>query len=87
MSDPISVEVTVLSILSEILEEPVDDLRGYPVLAAYEWDSVRLLEALTHMESQLGVTLDLRSYQTARTVDDLVDLIQDAAEKTTTGQR
>jgi acyl carrier protein len=87
MSNPVSVEVTIVSILSEVLEQPEEDLREYPILAAYHWDSLRLLEALAHMESQLGITLDLRSYQAARTVDDLVELVQDAAAKTPTGQR
>lgn len=84
MSDPASVETTVLNILSEVLDEPADNLCARRVLAAYEWDSIRLLEALVQMESQLGVTLDLRSYQTARRVDDLVNLVLAAVEKATT---
>lgn len=87
MNDPASVEVTVLNILSEVLDEPADDLRGHPVLAAYEWDSLRLLEALVQMESALGVTLDLRSYQAARKVDDLVNLVLATVHKKATIQR
>lgn len=69
------VEATVLDILSEALDESVEDLRSRRVLAAYEWDSITTLMTLSQLESRFGVTLDLRSYHAARTVDDLVDLV------------
>jgi len=75
MSDAASVEATILDILSETLDESVGDLRSHRVLAAYEWDSITSLLSLAQLESQFGVTLDLRSYHAARTVDDLVSLI------------
>ena len=78
MSDAASVEAVesaVLDILSEALDESVDDLRANRVLAAHEWDSITSLLSLAQLESQFGVTLDLRSYHAARTVDDLVNLI------------
>ena len=75
MSDDASVEATILDILSETLDESVGDLRSHRVLAAYEWDSITSLLSLAQLESQFGVTLDLRSYHAARTVDDLVNLI------------
>lgn len=86
MSESASVERTVVNILSDVLHESVEDLRNHPVLAAYDWDSLSSLEALAQLESQLGVTLDLRSYQAARKIDDLVDLVQHAGAMTT-GQR
>lgn len=86
MTDRTSVQLTVLDILSDVLTESVADLRGHPVLAAYDWDSLRSLEALAQLESQLGVTLDLRSYQAARSVDDLVELVLAGSAKTTAGR-
>ena len=78
MSDAASVEAVeeaVLDILSEALEESVDDLRANRVLATHEWDSITSLLSLAQLESQFGVTLDLRAYHAARTVDDLVKLV------------
>jgi acyl carrier protein len=72
-----AVEATILDILSDALDEPVDDLRSNRVLAAHEWDSITSLLSLAQLESQFGVTLDLRSYHAARTVDDLVNLVVD----------
>jgi acyl carrier protein len=86
MSESASVERTVVNILSDVLHESVEDLRAHPVLAAYDWDSLSSLEALSQLESQLGITLDLRSYQAARTISDLVDLVQHAGA-VTSGQR
>ncbi|GAA1927945.1 acyl carrier protein [Streptantibioticus ferralitis] len=67
--------LTVLETLGEVLETPVDDLRANPVLASHAWDSLRSLEALTQLEVRLGVDFDLRTFNAARTVDDLVRLI------------
>jgi acyl carrier protein len=69
------IEETVLDILSEALDESVDDLRTQRVLALYEWDSITTLLTLSQLEAHFGVTLDLRSYHAARTVDDLVNLV------------
>jgi acyl carrier protein len=77
MSSQVSVGATVLEILSEVLEEPVDDLRKEPVLAAHDWNSLVSLEVLAQLESQLDVVLDLRSFHAVRTVDDLIGLAAD----------
>ena len=53
----------------------MDGLRQQPILAAYEWDSLSSLEALSQLESRLQISLDLRSYQAVRTVADLVALV------------
>jgi acyl carrier protein len=79
MTDMDGTASVVLNTLSEVLNEPVDDLRAQPVLAAHEWDSLASLEALAQLESRLAVTLDLRAYHAARTVDDLIDLVAAAA--------
>jgi acyl carrier protein len=87
MSEPTEVQQTVLTILSDVLRVSVDDLRQHPVLAAYQWDSLSMLEALAQLESSLGVSLDLRYYQQARTVDDLLSLIAESSAGTPAGQR
>jgi len=79
MSDRAWVGATVLDILSEVLNEPVGDLRAQPILAGHDWDSLASLEALAQLESQLGVTLDLRSFHAAREIDDIVGLVMNAA--------
>jgi acyl carrier protein len=71
------VEETVLDILSEALDEPVEGLRTQRVLALYEWDSITTLLTLSQLEARFGITLDLRSYHAARTVDDLVNLVSE----------
>jgi len=78
MSDAASVAETVLDILSGVLDETPDDLRARPVLASYEWDSISSLDALSQLESKLDVTLDLRAFHAARTVDDIVALVKPA---------
>ena len=85
MSQPETIEQTVLQVLSEVLRKPIDELRRQPVLAAYKWDSLSSLEALAQLESLLGVSLDLRSYQQTRTVADLVRLVSPAASSTLAG--
>jgi len=83
-----SIDTTVLDTVGEVLNEPVGNLRTRPVLAAYEWDSVASLEVLAQLESRLRVTLDLRTYHGARTLQDLVDLVAAAvAAKATADQR
>lgn len=79
VTDTTAVEAVVLSTLSEVLMEPVDALRAQPVLAAHDWDSMKSLEALSQLENQLSVTLDLRAYHAARTLEDLIDLVAAAA--------
>ncbi|MBM4795424.1 acyl carrier protein [Streptomyces sioyaensis] len=75
MSELAATRLAVLETLGQVLETPVDDLRANPVLAAHAWDSLRSLEVLTLLEDRLGVDFDLRSFNAARTVDDLVHLI------------
>lgn len=78
MSAQTSIETTVMSILSHVLNESAADLRAQPVLAAHEWDSLTSLEVLAQLENQLYVSLDLRRYHAARSIDDLVSLVGDA---------
>jgi acyl carrier protein len=87
MNEVEPVQDTVCKILSDVLHESVADLLAQPVLAAYEWDSLSSLEALSQLESRLAITLDLRSFQAVRTVQDLVDLVQRTPARTTAGQR
>lgn len=87
MSEPTEVQQTVLTILSDVLRVSVDDLRQQPVLASYQWDSLAMLEALAQLESSLGVSLDLRYYQQARTVEDLLALIAESSTGAPAAQR
>ena len=87
MNDVEPVQDTVCRILSDVLHESVEDLLEQPVLAAYEWDSLSSLEALSQLESRLSITLDLRSFQAVRTIEDLVDLVGRTPARTTAGQR
>jgi len=87
MSEPTEVQQTVLTILSDVLRVPADDLRQQPVLASYQWDSLAMLEALAQLEGSLGVSLDLRFYQQARTVDDLLSLIAESGAGAPAAQR
>jgi len=87
MSEQTEVQQTVLTILSDVLRVSEEDLRQQPVLASYQWDSLAMLEALAQLESSLGVSLDLRFYQQARTVDDLLALIAESSTGTPAGQR
>jgi acyl carrier protein len=90
MNEVEPVQDTVCKILSDVLHESVADLLAQPVLAAYEWDSLSSLEALSQLESRLAITLDLRSFQAVRTIEDLVDLVssvQRPPARTAAGQR
>jgi acyl carrier protein len=73
-----ALDTTVLEILADVLDEPADALTAHPVLAAHEWDSLASLEALAQIESRFGISLDLRSFHAARTVDDMVGLVEAA---------
>jgi acyl carrier protein len=70
-----SVENTVLETLSDVLKVPADGLRTEPALAGHDWDSFSSLETLAQLEAKLGVHFDLRDFNSARTVDDLVALV------------
>jgi acyl carrier protein len=78
MSAWVSIEATIVDILSDVLDEPAATLRSQPVVAAYNWDSVASLGALVQIERRLQVTLDLHRYHQARTIDDLVGLVVNA---------
>ena len=78
MNAQLYIDTTVMNILSEVLGEPVPALRAQPVLAAHRWDSLNALETLAQVEEELGVTLDLRAFQSIREVGDLVELISRA---------
>lgn len=88
MAQMTDIEATVLEILGEVLGEAEGELRAQPVLATHEWDSLASLEALSQLESRLRVTLDLRAYHAARTIEDLVDLVATAvATQAAAGRR
>lgn len=71
-----TVERSVLEILAGALDVSVDVLRDEPVLARHEWDSISSLDALAQLENRLDVTLDLRAFHAARTVEDVVALVR-----------
>jgi acyl carrier protein len=69
-----TVEPTVLETLSQVLNVPVADLEEQPTLAAHDWDSFSSLETLAQLENKLGLRFDLRDFNSAHTVGDLVTL-------------
>ena len=73
-----ALDTTVLEILALVLDEPAHALTTQPVLAAHDWDSLASLEALAQLESRFAINLDLRSFHAARTVDDMVGLVESA---------
>ncbi|WP_433649994.1 acyl carrier protein [Micromonospora zamorensis] len=75
MNDRETIAHRVRRIVAEVLDEPLRAFTDNPTLAAHRWDSIASLEALAQLESEFGVTLDLRSFHAARTVDDMVDLV------------
>lgn len=80
MSDEL--ERTVVDVLTSVLAETEERVRAEPVLARHGWDSLRLLEALAQLESELQITLDLRAYHSARTLDDIVRVVREPVEGT-----
>lgn len=84
MNDEPTVEDTVLDVLASVLDETAEDLRARPVLAAHDWTSISSLDALAQLESKFGVRLDLRAFHSARTVNDLVTLIEPASVRAQT---
>ncbi|MFC0548177.1 acyl carrier protein [Kutzneria chonburiensis] len=74
MTTSTSVEQTVLDVLSQILDTTADELRAQPALASHDWDSFSSLEALAQLESALGVRFDLRTFNAAVTVHDVIAL-------------
>jgi len=72
-------ERAVVDVLTSVLAETEERIRAQPVLARYGWNSLRMLEALAQLESALHITLDLRAYQAAHTVDDLVRLVEETS--------
>lgn len=75
MDDKKNIADRIRRIVADVLDEPVDAMDANPVLAAHAWDSRVSLEALAQLEAAFAVTVDLRSFHAARTVDDLVDLV------------
>jgi acyl carrier protein len=75
MSDLAATRLAVLESLGEVLDTSLDELRENPVLATHAWDSLSSLEALSLLEQRLGIEFDLRTFHSARTVDDLVHLV------------
>jgi len=79
MTTSASVEETVLETLSQVLDEPVEDLRAQPKLAAHDWDSLRSLDTLSQLENKLGLSFDLRAFNSANTIDDLIALAESSS--------
>jgi acyl carrier protein len=75
-----AVEPTVLETLSQVLNVSVDELKAEPTLAAHDWDSFSSLETLAQLEGKLGLRFDLREFNSAHTVDDLVSLVASLSE-------
>ncbi|MFB9906137.1 acyl carrier protein [Allokutzneria oryzae] len=72
MAETQSVTDGVLDILEDVLEIPRADLQAHPTLRDHEnWDSMGALEILSQVESRYGVQLDLREFNSAKTVDEL----------------
>ena len=71
-------EEIVLDVVADVLNEPVAAIRDVPVLAAHAWDSIASLEVLAQLESTLEVTLDLRVFNSVRTIGELVDVVRAA---------
>jgi acyl carrier protein len=86
MNDRTETETAVLDTLADVLDESAGDLRAQPVLAAHEWDSQASLEVLSQLERRLDITLDLRTYHGARTIEDLIDIVVAAGSKPAVGQ-
>jgi acyl carrier protein len=70
-----AVRAAILDIVSDVVGEPVASLQAQPILGTHGWDSLAALEALAQLESRFGVALDLREFNAARRIDDLVMLI------------
>lgn len=88
MSESASIEATVLRVVAGVLDETEDQVVAQPILATHAWDSLSTLEALAQLENLLDITLDLRSYHAARTLDELVALVKETvAAKGATLQR
>jgi acyl carrier protein len=80
MSDEL--ERAVVNVLTSVLAETEERVRAQPVLAHHGWDSLRMLGVLAQLENELQITLDLRAYQSARTVGDLVRVVRETVEGT-----
>ncbi|GAA4079470.1 acyl carrier protein [Nonomuraea soli] len=67
---------TVVEILSGVLETTPDALVEEPLLGAYDWDSVAILEALVALEGAFGVEIDLQALHHQLTAGDLIELVR-----------
>jgi acyl carrier protein len=77
MSVPTLAADRVVRIVAGIIGEAPGSLRTQPVLAAHEWDSLSSLEALAQIEKEFAISLDLRRFHAALTIDELVNLVDD----------
>ncbi|MFB4309610.1 acyl carrier protein [Actinomadura sp. GTD37] len=69
----------VIGVLCDVLNMPPGALDVESLLGAQQgWDSMGTLRAVTCLETDLGVRLDLRAVHRARTVGDLVALAEAA---------
>jgi acyl carrier protein len=71
---------TVRTVISEVLNEPAEEFDDDTILAWHGWDSLAALEVLAQLENQLSITLDLRLFNAARTVGDVVALASQQKE-------
>lgn len=81
------VEETVTGIVADVLDVDPADIAHDAALAALGWDSTNSIEALLRLESTFPISLDLRSLHAARTVGDMVTLVDTLLEPTGTDSR
>jgi acyl carrier protein len=74
---------TVRTVISDVLNEPAEEFSDETILAWHGWDSLAALEVLAQLENQLSITLDLRLFNAARTVGDVIELVSQQAETVT----
>ena len=70
----------VRTVISDVLNEPAEEFSDETILAWHGWDSLAALEVLAQLENQLSITLDLRLFNAARTVGDVIKLVGEQAD-------
>jgi acyl carrier protein len=73
-----SVKSAVCETISDVLSLSAEDLGDETVLAANGWDSLVSLEALAQFEAQFRISLDLRLFHSARTIGQMIQLVEKA---------
>jgi acyl carrier protein len=76
MSEPDSIEKSVTGIIADVLGVDPGDIAPDTALAGIGWDSMNSMESLVRLESTFGISLDLRSFNAARTVTEMMALVE-----------